>query len=62
MLRRRPGQPELRAKVSERRTVLTRSQQRHTVAACFLSWTLDAFDFFIMVFILAEIAGNSALG
>jgi MFS family permease len=36
--------------------VLTRSQQRHTVAACFLSWTLDAFDFFIMVFVLADIA------
>jgi hypothetical protein len=40
--------------------VLTRSQQRHTVAACFLSWTLDAFDFFIMVFVLADIARNSA--
>jgi MFS transporter, SHS family, lactate transporter len=38
------------------RHVLTRSQQRHTVAACFLSWTLDAFDFFIMVFVLADIA------
>jgi MFS family permease len=36
--------------------VLTRSQQRHTVAACFLSWTLDALDFFIMVFVLADIA------
>ena len=36
--------------------MLTRTQQRHTVAACFLSWTLDAFDFFIMVFVLAEIA------
>jgi MFS transporter, SHS family, lactate transporter len=36
--------------------VLTRSQQQHTVAACFLSWTLDAFDFFIMVFVLADIA------
>ena len=36
--------------------VLTRTQQRHTVAACFLSWTLDAFDFFIMVFVLADIA------
>ena len=38
------------------RHVLTRTQQRHTVAACFLSWTLDAFDFFIMVFVLADIA------
>jgi SHS family lactate transporter-like MFS transporter len=36
--------------------MLSKSQQRHTVAACFLSWTLDAFDFFIMVFVLADIA------
>ena len=41
---------------SGERHVLTRTQQRHTVAACFLSWTLDAFDFFIMVFVLADIA------
>jgi MFS transporter, SHS family, lactate transporter len=27
--------------------VLTPSQQRHAVAACFLSWTLDAFDFLL---------------
>src|SRR4029077_20464052 len=40
----------------EKSHVLTRSQQRHTVAACFLSWTLDALDFFIMVFVLADIA------
>ena len=43
-------------------TVLTRSQQRHTVAACFLSWTLDAFDFFIMVFVLADIAKEFGTG
>jgi SHS family lactate transporter-like MFS transporter len=30
--------------------------QRHVVAACFLGWTLDAFDFFIMVFVLGDIA------
>jgi MFS transporter, SHS family, lactate transporter len=42
--------------------VLTRSQQRHTVAACFLSWTLDAFDFFIMVFVLADIAKEFGTG
>src|SRR5689334_1945275 len=43
-------------------TVLTPSQQRHTVAACFLSWTLDAFDFFIMVFVLADIAKEFGTG
>ena len=42
--------------------MLTPSQQRHTVAACFLSWTLDAFDFFIMVFVLADIAKEFGTG
>lgn len=31
-------------------------QQRKTVIASFLGWTLDAFDFFILVFILKSIA------
>jgi SHS family lactate transporter-like MFS transporter len=30
--------------------------QRNTVLACFLGWTLDAFDFFIIVFVLKDIA------
>jgi SHS family lactate transporter-like MFS transporter len=32
------------------------SAQRHVVAASFLGWTLDAFDFFLMVFVLKDIA------
>jgi SHS family lactate transporter-like MFS transporter len=32
------------------------SDQRHVVVATFLGWTLDAFDFFLMVFILRDIA------
>ncbi|MGY0157430.1 MFS transporter [Edwardsiella tarda] len=32
------------------------SQQRHVAIASFLSWTLDAFDFFILVFLLSDIA------
>ena len=32
------------------------SEQRHVVAASFLGWTLDAFDFFILVFVLKDIA------
>ncbi len=32
------------------------TQQRHVVAAAYLGWTLDAFDFFIMVFVLSDIA------
>jgi MFS family permease len=61
-LAKRAGSGRAMVKVSGRRIVLTRSQQRHTVAACFLSWTLDAFDFFIMVFLLAEIAKEFGAG
>ncbi len=32
------------------------SQQRHVVAACYLGWTLDAFDFFILIFVLRKVA------
>jgi SHS family lactate transporter-like MFS transporter len=31
-------------------------QQRHVVAACYLGWTLDAFDYFIMAFTLDDVA------
>jgi SHS family lactate transporter-like MFS transporter len=34
----------------------TVQQQRHVVAACYLGWTLDAFDFFIMVFVFGDVA------
>jgi MFS transporter, SHS family, lactate transporter len=33
-------------------------QQRHTVLASFLGWTLDAFDFFLLVFTIAAIAAD----
>ncbi len=32
------------------------SQQKHVVAACFLGWTLDAFDFFILILVLRKVA------
>lgn len=32
------------------------SQQVHVVLAAYLGWTLDAFDFFIMAFVLREVA------
>src|SRR5215469_14208719 len=32
------------------------SEQRHVVAATFLGWTLDSFDFFLLVFVLKDIA------
>lgn len=30
--------------------------QRHVAFACFTSWMLDAFDFFILVFVLSDLA------
>lgn len=32
------------------------SRQKHVIAASYLGWTLDAFDFFILVFILKDVA------
>ena len=32
--------------------------QRHVIAASYLGWTLDAFDFFILVFVLKDIAAE----
>jgi SHS family lactate transporter-like MFS transporter len=32
--------------------------QKHVVAASFLGWTLDAFDFFLLVFVLKDIAAE----
>jgi SHS family lactate transporter-like MFS transporter len=37
-------------------------QQRHVVAACYLGWTLDAFDFFIMVFVFGDVAREFGIG
>ncbi len=34
----------------------TTRQQAHAVAASFLGWTLDAFDFFVVVFLFGTLA------
>jgi SHS family lactate transporter-like MFS transporter len=34
------------------------SRQRHAFAACFLGWSLDAFDFFILVFCVSAVAAD----
>jgi MFS transporter, SHS family, lactate transporter len=34
------------------------TQQKHVVVASFLGWTLDAFDFFLLVFVLKDIAAD----
>ena len=31
---------------------------RHVVAACYLGWTLDAFDFFVLVFVVPAVAAD----
>jgi SHS family lactate transporter-like MFS transporter len=42
-------------------SALTRIQ-RNTFAACFLGWTLDAFDFFLLTFCLTAIAASFHVG
>ncbi len=37
---------------------MSRSQAAHTLTASFLGWTLDAFDFFVLVFVLPTIAAE----
>ena len=34
------------------------SQQRHAFAACFLGWSLDAFDYFILVFCVSAVSAD----
>ena len=34
------------------------SEQKHVVAASFLGWSLDAFDFYLLVFVLKDIAAE----
>ena len=38
------------------------SAQKHVVAASFLGWTLDAFDFFLMVFVIRDVAHEFGAG
>jgi MFS transporter, SHS family, lactate transporter len=38
------------------------SAQRHTFTACFMGWTLDAFDFFLLTFCLTAIAADYHTG
>jgi SHS family lactate transporter-like MFS transporter len=40
------------------RSDLSRSDQWHAVTASFLGWTLDAFDFFVLVFLVDTLAGQ----
>ena len=40
----------------------TRSDQFHAVAASFLGWTLDAFDYFVVVFLVDTLAREFHVG
>jgi hypothetical protein len=40
--------------LNARRGTFRLDQQMHVVAASFPEWTLDAFDFFLMVFVLSD--------
>jgi SHS family lactate transporter-like MFS transporter len=42
--------------MSDRMTGRPSGQQVHVVVAAYLGWTLDAFDFFIMAFVLRDVA------
>src|SRR6201989_1286320 len=33
-------------------------RERHAVIAAYLGWALDAFDFFVLVFVLSDVAGT----
>ncbi len=39
-----------------------RREQWHAVTACFLGWTLDAFDFFVVVFMVDQLAAGFGVG
>jgi SHS family lactate transporter-like MFS transporter len=45
-----------RMSAAEVRTGDLRANQRNAVIAGFLGWTLDAFDFFVLTFVLADVA------
>ena len=38
------------------------STQRHTVLASFLGWTLDAFDYFLLTFVIVGVAAEFHVG
>jgi SHS family lactate transporter-like MFS transporter len=44
------------ATTSQPLSTLTAADQRHAVTASFLGWTLDAFDFFVVVFLVDTLA------
>src|SRR6266702_919045 len=57
----RRGYPSFRGKNlpdPAQSSALSRSDQWHAVTASFLGWTLDAFDFFVLVFLMDTLAAH----
>src|SRR2546422_11405533 len=48
--------PSARAAEAYAVTEITTREAIHTLIASFLGWTLDAFDFFVLVFVLPTVA------
>jgi MFS transporter, SHS family, lactate transporter len=46
------------ARPAEPVRAMTTSEAGHTLFASFLGWTLDAFDFFVLVFVLPKIGAD----
>jgi MFS family permease len=46
------------SKISSSGSSLTPSQQWHAVTASYLGWTLDAFDFFVLIFMLDTLSAQ----
>src|SRR5579862_7944280 len=46
------------ARPAEPVRAMTRSEAAHTLFASFLGWTLDAFDFFVLVFVLPKVGAD----
>jgi SHS family lactate transporter-like MFS transporter len=51
-----PGKQVLSSDANSGSAALSRAEQWHAVTASFLGWTLDAFDFFVLVFLVDTLA------
>ena len=54
--------PIVSATAPEPPRAMTTSEAGHTLFASFLGWALDAFDFFVVVFLISELMGKFHVG
>jgi SHS family lactate transporter-like MFS transporter len=50
------GEPLIKHPMSSAHTTRLTPKQLNAVIACFLGWTLDAFDFFVLIFVFPDVA------